>query len=31
MRADGHRIPHMRYAAAYADFHAESYMRILYL
>jgi hypothetical protein len=29
MYADGRRIPHVRYAAAYIDFHMD--MRILYI
>jgi hypothetical protein len=29
--AEGHRIPHIRYTAAYADFYADVYMRILKL
>jgi hypothetical protein len=26
MCANGYRIPHMQYAAAYVDFHAEFYI-----
>jgi hypothetical protein len=28
MRAERHRIAHIRYATVYADLHAESYMQL---
>jgi hypothetical protein len=31
MRAERHRIPHMRHAYVYADFYADLYMRLNFI
>jgi hypothetical protein len=31
MRAEEHRIPHMRHADVYADFYANLYMRLNFM